>query len=263
MILTGKEIKNYSIEKLIGKPIKFSLRKMNTIGSRSFFVKSFTAKNKKINVIKINTRCNIQKYTNGILIRFNNSNKISVIPVNNNDIIKIKLQRGKEKITPSLFSLFNLLIKLNVPIRYARYVAWKKYEYQITETTLLLEFNDVKMKLITNGYNYENQLSFIDSLNSKLNVFENLFELLWLQSNNGTESIENISILLHEVSKNTNNPKKTILKHFKTLIDKDIIRLVKNQSSIFVFTEKGRKIKKTNNIEELTNHYHYNSLRNF
>lgn len=263
MILTGKEIKNYSIEKLIGKPIKFSLRKMNTIGSRSFFVKSFTAKNKKINVIKINTRCNIQKYTNGILIRFNNSNKISVIPVNNNDIIKIKLQRGKEKITPSLFSLFNLLIKLNVPIRYARYVAWKKYEYQISETTLLLEFNDVKMKLITNGYDYENQLSFIDSLNLKLNVFENLFELLWFQSNNGTEYIENISILLHEVSKNTSNPKKIILKHFKILIDKDIIRLVKNQSSIFVFTEKGRKIKTTNNIEELTNHYHYNSLRNF
>ena len=169
MFLEENEINNYTLKKIIGEPIKIDFRKFKSIGSRSFFVKSIDDNQTKkySDRIKIDSKCNIQKFSNGILIRINYSNKINAIALSNDSLTKIKLIRGNEIIKPHLLSLFNLLLKLKVPIRYSRYFALGRgtREYEISETELQIISNEFNLKLITNGYDFENQLPFFNTLN--------------------------------------------------------------------------------------------------
>lgn len=164
MILAEKEINNYTLNKIIGEPVKLNINKLQSLGSRSFFLKSIDL-HKTNEDIKIDSKCNFQKYSDGILMRINYSNKISALPISNNSLTKIELIRGKETITPRSFSIFNLMIKLKVPIRYSRYFALRRpVGYQISDTILKIISNDYKMTLITNGYDFENQMPFFESL---------------------------------------------------------------------------------------------------
>ena len=165
MILTEKEIE---LHKIIGEPVKFNFKKRKSIGSKAFFLKSIDVKNiDNYKYVKVNSRCNFQKYTNGILMRVNYSNRTNALPIKNDDIIKVELIRGKEEVNPYLFSPMSILLKLNVPIRYARYFSLRRFEYSISETKLILVLKDLKLELITNGFDFENQLLFFDNLNLK------------------------------------------------------------------------------------------------
>ena len=178
MILTEKEINYYTLNKIIGEPIRLKLNKFESIGSRSFFLKKIDISKaiKYSDEIKIDSKCNFQKYSDGILMRINYSNKIYAIPISNTSLTKLKLIRGNEKITPLSYSIFNLLIKLKVPIRYSRYFAWRrsKIEYQISDTELYIKSDFLEIDLITNGYDFENQLPFFKSLNidKKLDIIK-------------------------------------------------------------------------------------------
>ena len=178
MILPEKKIDHYTLNKIIGEPIRLKINKLETIGSRSFFLKKIDISKeiKHSDEIKIDSKCNFQKYSDGILMRINYSNKIYAIPISNTSLTKLRLVRGNEKITPQTFSIFNLLIKLKVPIRYSRYFAWRRsrIEYQISDTELYIKSDFLETYLITNGYDFENQLPFFKSLNidKKLNIIK-------------------------------------------------------------------------------------------
>lgn len=58
------------IEKIIGKPEKVNWKKPKAIGSVSFFLKSFKTKNNSKDKIKENSKCNFEKYSEGIFQRF-------------------------------------------------------------------------------------------------------------------------------------------------------------------------------------------------
>ncbi len=174
MILEEKNIIDIRLDKIIGKPIKFDINNRYSVGSKSFFLKSFDSENSNYVDLKIDSKCNFQKYTNGILMRINYSNKINAVAIRYNDIGKIELIRGEESISPYFFSPMKILLKLNVPIRYARYFGLRHSEYQISDTELKIFTKDIKIKLVTNGFDFENQLPFFESLNlnNKLKIIK-------------------------------------------------------------------------------------------
>jgi hypothetical protein len=153
------------IEKIIGKPTKIDWKKPKAIGSSSFYLKLFKAKNNKAELIKENSKCSFEKYSNGILLRSNLSNKISFIPIKESEIKYIKLIRGKERVEPLTLSPMWILLKLGVSKLIARYFKVVLGEYSINEMKLKIETENQIMEFTQNGYIFERQLSFFKNLN--------------------------------------------------------------------------------------------------
>ncbi|MBU2976478.1 hypothetical protein [Zobellia sp. B3R18] len=153
------------IIKRIGKPAEIDLRKPKAIGSTGFYLKSFKTKNTGTESLKLESKCNFEKRTGGILLRSNYSNKLTVIPIPNENIIGITLKRGEEIIDPFFLSPMWILLKLGVSKLYARYFRFRLHEYSIDQMELNIETSEYDMDLIANGYLFERQLSFFESLN--------------------------------------------------------------------------------------------------
>ena len=161
-----------TIIKLIGKPEKFNFRKPKAIGSAGFYLKSFKSKNSEAEILKLNSKCNFEKRTGGILLRANYSNSLSAIPFQKEKIIEITITKGKESVNPVSLSPMWILLKLGVSKLYARYFKIFISEYSIDQMELNLKTKEYEMKFIANGYLFERQLQFIENLNcqNKLTV---------------------------------------------------------------------------------------------
>lgn len=154
-----------AIIKRIGKPAEIDLKKPKAIGSTGFYLKSFETKNSETESLKLDSKCNFENRTGGILLRANYSNKLTMIPIAKENIVSIILKRGKETIDPFFLSPMWILLKLGVSKLYARYFRFRLHEYSIDQMELNIETNKYKMCFIANGYLYERQLSFFESLN--------------------------------------------------------------------------------------------------
>ena len=148
----------------IGKPVQIDFRKPKAIGSTGFYLKSFKAKNPESENLKLDSKCNFEKRTGGILLRANYSNKQTVIPIHKESIICITLRRGKETIDPFLLSPMWILLKLGVSKLYARYFRLRPHEYSIDLMELNLKTYEYEMGFIANGYLFERQLNFFENL---------------------------------------------------------------------------------------------------
>ncbi|WP_090121895.1 hypothetical protein [Lutibacter oricola] len=168
MILKEKEINYHKLKRLIGEPIKSDLKSLKVIGTTSFFLKTFKNKKDSNDSLKIDSKNNFELFENGLLLRSNLSNKISAIPIPVNDLLRIKLIRGKEMINPFPLSPMWILLKLGVSILYARYFQIYKFnEYRIEEMKLIIETIDYGMEMIENSYKFESQQRFFENLNYK------------------------------------------------------------------------------------------------
>ena len=154
-----------SIIKLIGKPAEIDLRKLKAIGSTGFYLKSYKTKKNKTESMKLDSKCNFEKRTGGILLRANYSNKLTAIPIPKESIIEITITRGKETIDPFFLSPMWILLKLGVSKLYARYFKILISEYSIDQMELNLKTAEYEMDFIANGYLFERQLSFFENLN--------------------------------------------------------------------------------------------------
>jgi hypothetical protein len=154
----------HSITKQIGKPVKINFRKPKAIGSTGFYLKSFKTKSQKNESLKLDSKCNFEKRASGILLRANYSNKLFAIPIPTETIISITLKRGKENINPFFLSPMWILLKLGVSKLYARYFRFRLHEYSIEQMELNVKTTEYEMKFITNGYLFERELSFFESL---------------------------------------------------------------------------------------------------
>ena len=154
-----------SIIQQIGKPAEIDLRKPKAIGSTGFYLKSFEAKNSETVSLKLDSKCNFEKRTGGILLRANYSNKLTAIPIPNENIIEISLKRGKENINPFFFSPMWILLKLGISKLKARYFRFWLHEYSIDQMELNIKTTDYEIDFIANGYLFERQLSFFENLN--------------------------------------------------------------------------------------------------
>jgi len=92
-----------SIIKQIRKPFKNDLRKPKSIGSLGFYIKSIKTKNPETESLKLNSTCNFEKRTGGVLLRSNYSNKLIAIPIPSENIIGITLR--------NILALFKLIFQ--------------------------------------------------------------------------------------------------------------------------------------------------------
>ncbi len=154
-----------SIIKQIGKPAEIDFRKPKAIGSTGFYLKSFKTSVVETETLRIDSKCNFEKRTKGLLLRVNYSNKTTTIPLSIENIIGIKITRGKECIDPFILSPMWILLKLDVSKLTARYFRLRTSEYKIDQMELNINTTDFEMNLIANGYLFEQQLSFFENLN--------------------------------------------------------------------------------------------------
>ena len=154
-----------AIVKQIGKPLSIDFRNPKAIGSTGFYLKSFIAKKPDLVELKLESKCNFEKRTGGILLRGNYSNKLTAIPISKESLIEISLIRGNENINPFFLSPMWILLKLGVSKLYARYFRIFLSEYSIGEMKMKLKTEEYEMEFIANGYLFERQLSFFKSLN--------------------------------------------------------------------------------------------------
>ena len=154
-----------SIIKQIGKPIKVNFLKPKAIGSTGFYLKSFKVKKPETKSLKLDSKCNFERRSKGILLRANYSNKLTAIPIPNENITQITLKRGKEEFSPFFLSPMWILLKLGVSIVYARYFRLRLSQYSIDQMELNLKTTEYEMDFIANGYLFERQLSFFENLN--------------------------------------------------------------------------------------------------
>ena len=154
-----------AIIKQIGKTAEIDFQKPKAIGSAGFYLKSFKAKNSESKILKLDSKCNFEKRTGGILLRSNYSNKLTAIPIPKESIIGITITRGKETIEPFLLSPMWILLKFGVSKLYARYFKILISEYSIDQMELNLKTDEYEMNFIANGYLFERQLTFFENLN--------------------------------------------------------------------------------------------------
>lgn len=154
-----------AIIRLIGKPVKIDSRKPKAIGSTGFYLKSFKVENPEFENLKLDSKCNFEKRTGGLLLRANYSNKLTAIPILKESVIRITITRGEEMIAPVFLSPMWILLKLGVSKLYARYFRFRLHEYSIDQMELNVKTTEYEMDFIANGYLFERQLSFFENLN--------------------------------------------------------------------------------------------------
>lgn len=164
--------------------------------------------------------------------------------------------------------------------QYAAFLARKFFSGQISKYNIINGFpsfeNDLKIRLLFNrimekpkrnwffGISNKKYEKFMeetyeiiedlesDDLNFK--TMKSLFNQFWLQSNNGSEPIENMGIQIFEVSKMTYNDKNEVIKYLTFLIEKNYIQKIDDSPLLYEFTESGKKIKSDSEIIEILKH---------
>ena len=161
--------------------------------------------------------------------------------------------------------------------QYAASMARKYFSGQISKYQVLDSFpdyeKDVKMRLLYKrimekpkrswlfGVSKEKYDKFITETYEIIEDLETdklrfktmkiLFKQLWLQSNDGSEPIQNMGFQIFEVSKMTYNTNKEVIKYLNLLIEKNYINKISDEPLLYEFTESGKKIKADSEIEKI------------
>ncbi|WP_420603006.1 hypothetical protein [Flagellimonas sp.] len=164
MIFSEKHIDSQKINQLIGKPVQVEWLKPRTSGGPGLFLKRFVDKTGSSEKLQLDSKCNFEKRRNGLLLYTNFSNKRTLIPLPYNDILELKIVRGKEEINPTPLYPMWILMKLGVSILKARYFGLRRHQYSIEQMELSLNTRNYEMDFVANGFLFERQLDFLQSL---------------------------------------------------------------------------------------------------
>ncbi|MEM9078155.1 MAG: hypothetical protein AAGC43_14015 [Bacteroidota bacterium] len=176
MIFTEKNIDERKINKLVGSPIRQDWLKPKNIGGPGLFLKKFVNKANGHETLRLDSKCNFEKRTYGLLLHTNFSNQRTLIPLAFDEVLVLKIIRGKEEINPIPFYPMWILMKLGVSVLKARYFGLRRGQYSIKPMELNLRTEDFEMDFIANGFLFERQLDFLQGLDlgSKLVVEKRL-----------------------------------------------------------------------------------------
>lgn len=156
---------DFRIEKDLGKPLNFSLKNAQILGSTFYYVKSFKAKEISTPVhLEIDSRCSFQKYDFGLLLYSTKSSSTTKAPIPYRAIKRVELIKGVEVIKPLPLSLMGIMLKLGVPLNTARYFKSRFNEYTIEDMILHIHTDRYEVGFIANGHTFESQLKFFQSI---------------------------------------------------------------------------------------------------
>lgn len=164
MIFTEKNIDERKINKLVGQPIRQDWIKPKNIGGPGLFLTKFVNKTNGLETLRLESKCNFEKRTHGLLLHTNNSSQRTLIPLPYDEILELKIIRGKEEINPIPLYPMWILMKFGVSVLKARYFGLRKRQYSIKQMELNLTTEDFEMDFIANGFLFERQLEFLQGL---------------------------------------------------------------------------------------------------
>lgn len=149
------------INDLLGDQIPVSVQ-LNTGGAGSvlYRLKKLSVDNKYADLTDLNSRCNLEKFSKGFLLRINHRQELRFIAISFGEIDKLELIRGKENISPLFFGPMRFLLKAGVHIRYARYFRIALSEYSVEPMILKIVSGNQRIELDSNGYNYYSQANY-------------------------------------------------------------------------------------------------------
>lgn len=165
MILSNKKTNYHKINSILGESIPVDIKNPKPVGSPKLYLKLFKNNRGSEGHIELNSVCNIERRPQGLLLHTNFSNKRTFMLIPKNEVLEIKIIRGKEKIDPFFLSPMWILLKLKVPIRYARYFGLRLPEYSIDQMKLSIRTTGFEMDFISSGYSFEGHLDFLKRLN--------------------------------------------------------------------------------------------------
>ncbi|MEO1012348.1 MAG: hypothetical protein AAFX53_13650 [Bacteroidota bacterium] len=164
MILTENHIDVRKINQLIGKPVQFNWTKPKTIGGPGLFLKKFVNKTGGVGKLQLDSKCNFERRTDGILLYSNFSKTKALVPIPNIEVLELKIVRGKEEINPTPLYPMWILMKMGVSVLKARYLGLRRHQYSIEQMELSLKTISYEMDFVSNGFLFERQLDFLQSL---------------------------------------------------------------------------------------------------
>lgn len=167
MILTEKHIDDRKINQLVGKPIRLDWTKPKIIGGPGLFLKKFVDKSGGTEKLKLDSKCNFEKRTEGLLLHTNYSNNRTLVPLPYADILELKIVRGNERINPIFPYPMWFLLKLGVSILYARYFRFRAGEYTIEPMEFKIVTKKYDFEFIGNGFDFERKQDFLKRLDLK------------------------------------------------------------------------------------------------
>ncbi len=158
------------ITSLIGKPIK-----KGVVGSTTYYLKHIQDRSHSGKLLE-DSKGIFELYSDGLLLRTFKSDKRKLIALPYSVITGIRLTKGREDVSPLLFSPFWVLLKLGVKVEIARYFKVTISEYRIEETALEITTNTGSIGLVTNGYTFPSQAKFFKMIKvlDKLQVFSKI-----------------------------------------------------------------------------------------
>jgi hypothetical protein len=165
MILTEYEIDEDAIWPVVGTPIRLNIRNLKPIGSPGLFLKSFESNKLSDPFISVDSKCNIERRPKGIILHTNYSNHRKVVVINKDEVVRIQIVRGKERITPFALSLMSVLLKMGASVLVARRFGIAGLEYSIEAMELIIQTKTYRIRCIANGLLFEKQKKFLTELN--------------------------------------------------------------------------------------------------
>ncbi|GJM63361.1 hypothetical protein [Persicobacter diffluens] len=159
MLLLHNSKSNRQIAQLLGEASK----SLKTIGSPGLQIQ-YMMLNGQSTIIKTNTKCNFEKRPTGLLLHTWVGRQKAFIVIPFSAIEQVVLIKGKEKCSPSRFSILRLLLNLGVPLRYARYFRTQISEYAIAPMNLKIEGRNLQINFQADGYYFEDMQQYFQSL---------------------------------------------------------------------------------------------------
>lgn len=157
------------VDNILGQNISIKEQlKHGTIGSALYRPLKVNIDSGAFSLIEQNSRGNFEKYKNGLLLRINKNQDLYFIAISYNEIDRIELKKGKEVISPLIFSPFRLLLNLGIHVRYARYFRIHLSEYSIERMTLKIASDTESVVLDSNGYNYYSEKDYFKSIKNSV-----------------------------------------------------------------------------------------------
>jgi hypothetical protein len=149
---------------LLGKKFNLSLQLKNGFsGSNLYHIIRIETNSSQYSDLFSESRCNFEKYPNGLLLWINKRQKIINIAVSYKEIQEIKLTEGKI-ITSVRNNLLTFLLRLfRIPIHKLKFIPFWFLYYKSKEAFLLdFKTNDFYIQLKSNGFNFKEEKKYFN-----------------------------------------------------------------------------------------------------
>jgi hypothetical protein len=138
----------------------FDLQVPKIIGSPGLYLKSFV-NNSGVEIdLPVDCKCNFELNADGLILHFNFFNQLSTLYVDSDSIIEIRIIQDREEVNLRYLSVMRLLLKLAVPLRYARYFKSRLNEYSIDNMQLEFISHKYEFMFQASGYLFEEHCDF-------------------------------------------------------------------------------------------------------